>query len=282
VLSWWAQEGRHDLPWRHTRDPWAVLVAEVMLQQTQAARVVPRYHAFLAAYPDPASCAAAPLGDVLRRWHGLGYPRRARALHAAATVIVGDHGGELPADLDALRALPGVGPYTARAVLAFAHERRAAVVDTNVGRVLARVAGRRLTPAAVQRIADDLVPADQVWAWNQAVLDLGATVCRPVAPWCHGCPLGRWCRWAGADGDAATDDDPARASAHVSRGKARFRGSDRQARGRLMAALVAGPVEASGAAEVMGVDPQRAEALVGGLVADGLVERVAGVLRYPT
>ena len=119
----------------------AVLVAEVMLQQTQAARVVPKWLAFLDAFPTPAACAAAPLGDVLRRWQGLGYPRRARNLHDAARLMVERHGGAVPDDIDALLALPGIGPYTARAVLAFAYERDVAVVDTNIARVLARAAG---------------------------------------------------------------------------------------------------------------------------------------------
>ena len=215
---------------------------------------------------------------MLRHWHGLGYPRRARALHAAATLVVRDHGGNVPADLEALQSLPGVGRYTARAVRAFAHERPAAVVDTNVGRVLARAGGRRLTPVQAQRAADGLVPVGRAWAWNQAVLDLGALVCRPAAPGCGRCPLGAVCRWRGG---AVEDGDPALGSAQVSRPQGRYEGSDRQARGRLMAALTAGPVEVSGVASVMGVEAGRATVLVGGLVADGLVERTGDVLRYP-
>ncbi len=141
----WGAPRLRDLPWRATRDPWRILVAEIMLQQTQVPRVIPKWLAFGAAYPTPAACAAAPLGDVLRHWQGLGYPRRARNLHDAATAMVAEHGGAVPDDLDALRALPGIGPYTARAVLAFAFERDVAVVDTNIARVLARVAGARLT-----------------------------------------------------------------------------------------------------------------------------------------
>ena len=144
LLSWGLPRLR-DLPWRHTRDPWAVLVAEVMLQQTQTRRVIPKWSAFIEAFPTFPDCAAAPLGEVLRLWQGLGYPRRARDLHAAAVMIDTDLEGRFPDTLDGLRALPGVGPYTARAVLAFAFESDAAVVDTNVARVLARVAGGRLT-----------------------------------------------------------------------------------------------------------------------------------------
>jgi A/G-specific adenine glycosylase len=134
-----------------------------------------------------------PLGDVLRRWQGLGYPRRARNLHEAATAMVADHGGRVPDSLDALLALPGIGPYTARAVLAFAFERDVAVVDTNIARVLARTAGHRLTPKEVQQAADELVPMDTGWAWNQALMDLGATVCTSRAPRHDVCPLALHC-----------------------------------------------------------------------------------------
>ena len=135
----------------HTRDPWAILVAEVMLQQTQAERVVPKWRAFLTAFPTPAACAAASLGDVLRLWQGLGYPRRARNLHDAARLIVERHGGEVPEHVDDLRRLPGVGAYTARAVRVFAFERDEGVVETNIARLLARTTGERLTPRAGRR-----------------------------------------------------------------------------------------------------------------------------------
>ncbi len=137
VLAWGAADLR-DLPWRRERDPWRILVAEVMLQQTQADRVVPKWIEFLESFPTAAACARATLADVLRLWQGLGYPRRARNLRDAALLVVERHDGRLPDDLDALLALPGVGPYTARAVLAFAFEHDVAVVDTNIARVLAR------------------------------------------------------------------------------------------------------------------------------------------------
>jgi A/G-specific adenine glycosylase len=136
VLAWGVPRLR-DLPWRATRDPWRILVAEIMLQQTQVPRVIPKWLAFCDELPTPTACAAAPLGDVLRRWQGLGYPRRARNLHDAAALMVERHAGAVPDDLAGLRALPGIGPYTARAVLAFAFERDVAVVDTNIARVLA-------------------------------------------------------------------------------------------------------------------------------------------------
>lgn len=276
VLAWGAPRLR-DLPWRHTRDPWAVLVSEMMLQQTQVARVEARWASFLDRFPTPADCAASSLGDVLREWQGLGYPRRARNLHATATLVVERHGGRLPATLPELLALPGIGPYTARAVRVFAFEHDDAVVDTNIARVLARVAGERLTAPQAQAVADALVPTGQGWVWNQALMDLGATRCRPV-PICAHCPLARHCAWAMA---GRPEPDPAQASAGVSRRQARFDGSDRQARGRLLAALARAPV--SDAPGVMGLrdQPDRAGRLVAALVAEGLVVRRGPDLALP-
>jgi A/G-specific adenine glycosylase len=273
VLAWGAPRLR-DLPWRRTRDPWEVLVSEVMLQQTQVARVIARWPRFLARFPTPHACATASLADVLREWQGLGYPRRARNLHAAATAIVA--AGSFPSDLAGLLALPGVGPYTARAVRAFAFEADAAAVDTNIARVYARLAGRRLTAREVQAHADSAVPAGEAWVWNQCLMDLGALVCRPV-PACHECPLMRRCAWHASAGAP----DPAIGSAGVSARQARFEGSDRQARGRLMQALSSGPVDASVVAGVMRRDGATAERLVDSLVADGLVERAGHSVRLP-
>jgi A/G-specific adenine glycosylase len=262
-----------DLPWRRTRDPWAVLVSEVMLQQTQVMRVIPKWQEFLIAFPSPSDCASASLGDVLRLWQGLGYPRRARNLHAAATQIVAL--GEFPSTLDGLLQLPGVGDYTARALLAFAFEADAAVVDTNIARVLARVAGHRLTPKEVQTAADEaLIPGDS-WAWNQCMMELGAMLCRPLSPQCGVCPLDARCEWRG------NGDDPAVGSAGVSKAQARFDGSDRQARGRLMKALVTGPVPVDRVAAVMGCDPVRASRLAGELHREGLVMADRIAIRLP-
>ena len=246
-----------DLPWRRVRDPWAILVAEVMLQQTQTLRVIPKWEAFLAAFPTPAACADAPLGDVLRLWQGLGYPRRARNLHLAAQSIAADHDGAVPDRLETLLALPGVGGYTARAVLAFAYERDVAVVDTNIARVLARTAGTRLTPKGAQAAADALVPRGEGWAWNQVLMDLGATICRPT-PICDACPIVSTCSWQ-RNGRPAPD--PAIGSAGVSGKQARFEGSDRQARGKVLAALVDGAAPAS----------RFEQRILAGLVADRLV-----------
>jgi A/G-specific adenine glycosylase len=182
LIEWWSRAGR-DLPWRRSRDPWAVLVSELMLQQTQVARVVDRHPRFLQRFPTVEACAAAPVGDVIDEWAGLGYNRRAVHLHRTATRCVEEHGGALPDTLDALLALPGIGPYTARAVLVFAHEHDIGLVDTNAGRFVARaLAGRPLRPGEAQEVADAAVPAGWGWTWGQAVFDLGASVCRKRSP----------------------------------------------------------------------------------------------------
>lgn len=282
ALLGWGERVRRDLPWRRTRDPWAVLVSELMLQQTQVARVIPRYEAFLTRFPTPADCAAAPPAAVIAAWDGLGYNRRAVHLHRAAAELVARHGGRVPADLPALLALPGVGPYTARAVLAFAHGQDHGVVDTNAARFLARaVSGRRLAPREAQTLADALVPTGQGWAWNQAVLDLGATVCVKRRPRCAGCPVRTWCAWQRAGG---REPDPAEGSAGTSGTQSRFVGSDRQGRGRLVTALRAGPVPRSRLAMVTGWpdEPERADRVAAALVADGLAEEVDGVLVLPS
>ena len=263
VLSWGLAQLR-DLPWRQTRDPWAILVSEVMLQQTQVERVIPRWFEFLDEFPTFQRCATAGLGDVLRMWQGLGYPRRARNLHAAATAIT--EVGEFPHTLQGLLALPGVGPYTARALLAFAFEKDAAVVDTNIARVYARLAGRRLTSREVQAMADDALPGEQSWAWNQCIMDLGAVLCRPAAPRCDECPLRDDCAYHGVG------DDPAVGSANVSVAQSRFEGSDRQGRGRLMKALGVTPVRVEELATTMRWpgQPERASRVAATLVVDGL------------
>jgi A/G-specific adenine glycosylase len=266
VLAWGVPRLR-DLPWRRDRDPWRILVAEVMLQQTQAPRVVPKWQTFVATYPTPLACSRATLGDVLRHWQGLGYPRRARDLHATAGQIARRHGGRIPADLDVLLALPGIGPYTARAVLAFAFERDVAVVDTNIARILARTAGERLTPKRAQARADAAVPIGDGWIWNQVLMDLGAELCRPT-PNCPDCPLRSSCRWNQL---GRLDPDPSIGSAGVSTKQARFEGSTRQARGAILRELA--------------IEDRPRSALdariVDGLLADGLVRVVGDVVSLP-
>jgi A/G-specific adenine glycosylase len=257
-------------------------VSETLAQQTQLSRVVPAYHRFLAAFPTASACAGAPLGDVLRAWQGMGYNRRARNLHLAAASVTERHDGRVPDDLDDLLALPGVGPYTARAVLAFAFGQDVGVVDTNTGRVLSRaVEGTRLRPVQAQAVVDAMVPPGRGWSFGQALLDLGATVCTSRAPACGACPVRRRCRWAAA---GRPSPDPARGSAGVSTVQARFDGSDRQGRGRLVSALRAGPVDPVDLPGAAGWpdDPARARRVSDALVAEGLAVRdAAGTLRLP-
>lgn len=269
LLDWWERQ-RRDLPWRQTRDPWAVLVCEVMAQQTQVARVAERWHPFLDRFPTAAALAEVPAAEVVRWWAGLGYNRRALNLHRCAQVVVAQHAGRLPADLGALLGLPGIGPYTARAVLAFAFEHDHGIVDTNTARVLARWCGHRLTAKEAQAGADAAVPPGEAWAWNQAMLDLGATVCTRRTPRCHTCPVIDGCAWAAAGWPLP---DPADGSAGVSAGQSRFEGSDRQGRGRLVEALRTAPLDAVDLAPAMGWpdDSTRAERVAVTLITDGLV-----------
>jgi A/G-specific adenine glycosylase len=286
ALHAWGDAVRRDLPWRRTRDPWAVLVSEAMLQQTQVARVIDRFEGFLERFPGPAAMASAPLADVLDAWAGLGYYRRARDLHRTACTVVERHGGRVPEDLMELLALPGVGPYTARAVLAFAFERDHGVVDTNAARVLARAfTGAPMGVAAVQRLADALVPPGAAWAHNQSMLDLGATVCTARAPRCTTCPLASGCAWRAAGGGdpSGAVPDPARTTAGTSRPQARFSGSDRQGRGRLLAALRARESVAAGDLDTVTTwgDAGRSRRVADALVADGLAVWDDGLLRAP-
>jgi A/G-specific adenine glycosylase len=251
-----------------------------MLQQTQVDRVVPYYTRFVAAFPTPAACAGARPSDVVRLWSGLGYNRRALHLHRAAGVVTRDHGGKVPRDDAALRALPGVGAYTARAVRAFAFGEDVAASDTNGVRVLARcVAGAPLTVAGAMALGDRLLPAGGAWEFNQAMFDLGATVCTAAAPDCTRCPLRRQCRWRGAtrmageggrSGDGDPVPDPWRAGP-TARRQSRFAGSDRQGRGRLLHALRAGSVREDAVAAACGWpdDAARAARVAAALVDEG-------------
>jgi A/G-specific adenine glycosylase len=257
------QDLLRDLPWRRTRDPWAVLVSEVMLQQTQVSRVVTIWDAFMHRFPTVRACADSSQADVVTAWAGLGYNRRAVNLHRAAVVM----GDEVPRDLDALLGLPGIGAYTARAVLVFAFEEDVAVVDTNIARVLSRRAGQRLTANQLQRAADALVPVGAAWEWNQRLMDLGATVCTARDPSCDRCWFRDGCRW---DGEM-----------WPTKKQSTFAGSDRQGRGRLVAALRERVVSVDDLATVMGWpdDPARAERVAAQLVDEGMVELRQAVMR---
>jgi A/G-specific adenine glycosylase len=213
LLSWY-NERRRPLPWRASRDPYAVWVSEVMLQQTRVETVIPYWHRFLARFPDVAALASADLSDVLKAWEGLGYYGRARNLHRAAGEVVARHGGRLPDDAGALRALPGFGPYMAGAVASIAFGRPEPLVDGNVARVLTRLHGIDGAPArpAVRRrlwdLAREMVPAADPGGFNQALMELGATLCTPRAPRCGECPLADPCV---ARAEGRPEDYPARA-----------------------------------------------------------------------
>lgn len=198
LLDWFA-EAQRDLPWRHTRDPYRIWVSEVMLQQTQVRTVIPYYERFLARFPDVASLAQAPLDDVLKQWEGMGYYARARNLHAAARELVAENNGRVPDDSDRFGELPGVGAYIRAAVQSIAFGRPWAAVDGNVKRVLARAFGveeavdRPLGAHTIQDLADQLLDRNDPGAFNQAVMELGALVCRPANPDCPQCPWSHAC-----------------------------------------------------------------------------------------
>jgi A/G-specific adenine glycosylase len=275
VLKWYDEHAR-DLPWREpSASPWAVLVSELMLQQTPVVRVLPVYAQWLERWPTPADLAAEPTGEAVRMWGRLGYPRRALRLHAAATAIVERHGGEVPADHEELLALPGVGAYTAAAVASFAYRRRHVVLDTNVRRVLARVVGGVELPSpsvtrAEREVAASLLPEDgpTAAAWAVGTMELGALVCVAASPRCPDCPVADLCAWRAA-GHPAYDGPPRRVQT--------YDGTDRQCRGRLLAVLrdAHGPVPRSRLDEAWPVAEQRDRCLQW-LVDDGLVARAEG------
>jgi A/G-specific adenine glycosylase len=240
-----------------------------MLQQTQTSRVIGPWTRFLEAFPTPSACADASLSEILRLWSGLGYHRRAKSLHDAAIMIRDEFGGVVPSEVAQLRRLPGVGEYSACAVGSFAFDRQVAVVDTNVGRVLARaITNRTLSLREAREEARELLPRTKGASFNQAMLDLGAQFCTST-PRCGSCPLARACQWNLHGGP-----DPAPLSGGVSRPQPKFHGSDRQARGRVIAALRERPHSMPQLlAALDGVESRRAKALVAGLVDDGLVER---------
>jgi A/G-specific adenine glycosylase len=201
LLRWYARHAR-DLPWRHTRDPYRILVSEVMLQQTQVERVIDYYEPFLRRYPTIEALAESSEPQVREAWEGLGYYARARNLHRTARQVAREHGGRLPDQPELIRRLPGIGRYTAGAVLSIAYGQDAAILDTNAARVLTRVFGvrSRTTPSARQRrlweIAEAVTPAGKADRFNQAIMDLGATICRPRQPHCPRCPIRAVCRSA--------------------------------------------------------------------------------------
>jgi A/G-specific adenine glycosylase len=281
VIDWFDEHAR-DLPWRRPdAGAWSVMVSEFMLQQTPVSRVLPVHEQWLARWPRPADLAAESPGEAVRAWGRLGYPRRALRLHAAATAIAHQHGGEVPHEHSELLALPGIGEYTAAAVASFAYGRRHIVLDTNVRRVFARVVTGveyppNATTAAERRTAATLLPTDEATAarWAAATMELGALVCAARSPQCAGCPVAAHCAWRLAGSPA--HEGPSR------RGQS-YAGTDRQVRGRLLAVLRAShrPVAQASLDAVWHEPVQRARAL-DGLVEDGLVEPLAdGFYRLP-
>lgn len=271
VLAWYAANAR-DLPWRQPEaGAWAVLVSEIMLQQTPVTRVLPAYLAWLQRWPTPAALAADAPGEAVRAWGRLGYPRRALRLHDCARAVVERHGGEVPEDLDHLLALPGVGAYTARAVASFAYGQRHPVVDTNVRRLVARAVtgdGDAGPPSTIRDLAaiEPLLPAEPAVAarFAVAVMELGALVCTARTPRCGDCPLAGMCAWR-LDGCPPYTGPTKRPQGYA--------GTDRQVRGLLLAVLRDSddPVEQPQLDAVWPDAAQRARAL-DGLVVDGLVD----------
>jgi A/G-specific adenine glycosylase len=298
LLAWFDRDGRA-LPFRFERDPdpWAVLVSEVMAQQTQVARVAAKWRAFMGRFPTSAAMASAPTGDVIRAWQGLGYNRRAIDLQRAARAIV-VAGGSVPEDVDSLQALPGVGPYTARAVAAIAFGRPVGAVDVNVRRVLGRLTAADPAPVPqreMQATADALVDPARAGDWTHALMDLGATICRPARPECDACPVQTWCSFAAVAGvgpKAAPGPTPApkpaprpnpapgpkaapgQNPAPARRGTVPFEATTRWLRGRIVGRLCDVPPGTTLTFDgPLGLHaPEAVSAALASLAADGLVE----------
>lgn len=280
-LALWFGRNARDLPWRRSgTSAWGVLLSEVMSQQTPVARVAPLWQRWMDRWPTPADVAGAPRAQILKEWANLGYPRRALRLHECAGVITAQYGGEVPSTVEELRALPGIGEYTAAAVVAFAFGRRSTVVDTNVRRVLARVVEGKALPspsysAVERRLAQSLVPHgdDEAALWAVSSMEFGALICTARAPQCGLCPVQKHCAWrlAGYPVDEHAD----------ARRPQRFEGTDRQVRGKVMRYL-----RDNGFAqrrELDGVWPDAAqlESCIVSLIVDGLIENDGDVLHLP-
>lgn len=241
-----------------------------MLQQTQVSRVLSKYDAFLGQFPNAVALANASTTEVLSLWSGLGYNRRAISLQRCARAIVNEYDGKLPRDYSLLRVLPGIGEYTARAILVFAFEEPFAVLDTNVGRILTRLlVGEPVkSRSRLQEIADEMVIGADPWAWNQALLDLGATVCQKRVSRCMICPLYDHCSWRGQG------QDPARTTATSGRPQSRFEGSDRQLRGQIVRVLLKGTISQEHLCdELAAADRKQVEAVMQRLVDEGMIHR---------
>lgn len=254
LLDWYRAQ-RRDFPWRRTRDPWAILVVEVMSQQTQIGRVEGYWERWMERFPTAADCADAPPEEVLRLWSGLGYNSRAIRLQSAAAQVA-EHGW--PESAEGLRDLPGVGPYTASAVACQAFGEQVPTIDTNLRRVISRWIGSPLAGRDLEEAALDLLPVGLAEDWNQALMDLGAGPCAKT-PDCAICPVEVWC------------EDPTVYSPPPTQG--RFEGSSREARGAVLRAVLERPGSVDELAERTDLPRERVEAALAGLVSDGLVDR---------
>jgi len=292
LLAWFAAHGR-DLPWRHTRDPYRILVSELMLQQTQVERVIPKYHAFLAQFPDVHALAAAPTSAVITAWQGLGYNRRAIYLQRTAQAVVTQYGGEFPRDVAALKALPGIGAYTSGAIACFAFEQDVAFLDTNIRRVVIRLWSDPHQPIPNEQeltaLAASQVPAGQGWAWNQAIMELGAVICTAKSPKCPLCPLRSDCADYAARraADMALAHLPTPAPRRVAERKdAPFVGSNRHIRGRIIDALRAAPQTHAALRDMLAThgiscDDHKFSTIIAGLIRDQLVVQDGDVVQLP-
>lgn len=278
LAPWYEVHGRHSLPWRLTRDPYAIAVSELMLQQTQVDRVIPYYLAWMERWPTVPALAAADSADVIRAWAGLGYNRRALYLHRMAVTVRDSPDGLFPDDEETLRTLPGIGPYTARAIICFAFEQSAAPADTNIARVIARTrlglaSQKESTARDLDLAANELLPASGARDHNLALMDLGAMVCGAKTPVCLLCPVADACAWRLSGAPAGT----AR-----SRRLPKFESTARFARGRIVDRLRDGPADDATIAAIL---PQshgeRAGEYLSGLLRDGLVERDGELWRLP-
>jgi len=265
VLSWYRRLGR-DLPWRRTRDPYRVLVSEVMLQQTQVSRVLPAYRRFLARYPTLRALSRAPLGDVLREWSGLGYNRRARDLHRIARIRI----SQLPRTVAGLDALPGIGAYTASAVACFTYGEPTALADTNIRRVLGRaILGRTATDSEAIALDSRFGSRRATARWHHALMDIGATICLAKRPRCEICPVRDICQYEGVDGPSPRRQSP-------------FLESDRRVRGAIVRDLASAARDVTIDALRRRINDARVPRLVRALAREGLVEVSSGGVRLPT
>jgi A/G-specific adenine glycosylase len=269
ALLAWFHPRRAAYPWRRpTPDPYAILVSEIMLQQTQAARVAAAFGPFLKRFPTISALAVSSRADVLHAWAGLGYNRRAVWLHEAARAVCRDHDGLVPRDVEVLASLPGVGSYTAAALASIAYGEPVAAIDANVRRVVARVArgaeAHELSHRAISGIANGWIEAERPGLWNSALMDLGRVVCRPRVPRCGECPLGSACAFR-ASGRAASSPRPSQGP---------FEGSFRQLRGAIVQALRGRDTStATELGRITGSDGERARLAIDALMRDGLLER---------